>query len=296
VPPRSPAGLSTQPAHRRERPRSASLETYSAPFKGSFTSVCRRRNDEPGWQRTAERVSDWERGADRVTIRAVLTVQNTVRDRVHGVVQIAGIAGATKVAMHRYTEAVTADVRSRGKVVRRRTLACGQGASLRSFNSARPRGRVKGALRRSLVTLGRALDPPARSRRGWLLPERRRSVSLHLDRYAEFDHALETIGTINAGFAPVVDRMPLMRPPPSASTGISMRASSPKARSASASRLRSRLSCASSASMTTRRNGERSPARRGDMTSSLGAIGAESSRRAWVWKNAPRSVGQIVPG
>jgi len=32
-----------------------------------------------------------------------------------------------------------------------------------------------------------------------------------------------TIGTINAGFAPVVDRMPLMRPPPSASTARIMR-------------------------------------------------------------------------
>jgi hypothetical protein len=33
-------------------------------------------------------------------------------------------------------------------------------------------------------------DPPARSRRGWLLRERRRGVSLHLDLYTEFDHAL----------------------------------------------------------------------------------------------------------
>jgi len=34
VPPPLPAGLSTQPAHRRERPRSAPGEIRSAPFKG----------------------------------------------------------------------------------------------------------------------------------------------------------------------------------------------------------------------------------------------------------------------
>jgi hypothetical protein len=91
--------------------------------------------------------------------------------------------------MHTCIEAVTAHV-----VSRRKSCACadwrGHDGVAPVFNSARPLGRVKGALRRSLVRLVAPLTRPARSRRGWLLPERRRGVAPHLDLYAEFDYAL----------------------------------------------------------------------------------------------------------
>ena len=193
VPPRSAAGLSTQPAHRRERPRSAPRETCSAPFKGSFTSVCRRRNDEPGRQRAGERVSERERGADRVTNTRDFECSKRVHDRVHDVVQIAGMAGGTKVAMHTYTEAVTAHVRSRASRAPA-YAACGHGRRRSGLQFCATARAGQGCASPLPCDVGSALDPPARSRRGWLLPERRRGVSLlHLDLYAEFDHALKVV-------------------------------------------------------------------------------------------------------
>jgi hypothetical protein len=113
--------------------RSAPRETCSAPFKGSFTSVCRWRNDEPGRQRGGERVSELERGAHRVTNTRDFACTKRVRDRVHDAVHIAGMAGGTKVAMHTVHARRSPHTYGRAQVERSRTLACGHGrASLRS--------------------------------------------------------------------------------------------------------------------------------------------------------------------
>jgi hypothetical protein len=98
------------------------------------------------------------------------------------------MAGATRVAMDMDTEAVTAHGArvSRAPRVRWRAAMRRRRSGLRFCASARARQGFASPLP---CDVGRALDPPARSRPGWLLPERRRRVSLCLDLNAQFDHA-----------------------------------------------------------------------------------------------------------
>lgn len=144
----------------------------------------------PAGRAQARAFQSGRRSADRVTNARDFECTKRVHDRVHDVVEIACMAGGTRVAMHTCTEAVTAHVVLRHTLSARVHCARGPGGVAPASNSARPLGRVKGALRRSLVTFVAPLTRPARSQLRWLLPERRRSLSLHLDLNAEFHHAL----------------------------------------------------------------------------------------------------------
>ena len=82
-----------------------------------------------------------------------------MHDRVHEVVQIAGMAGGTKVAMHTYTEAVTAHVRSRASCAPAYAGVRPWAASLRS-SILRDRWAGQGCASPLPCDVGRALDLP----------------------------------------------------------------------------------------------------------------------------------------
>jgi hypothetical protein len=128
--------------------------------------------------------------SDRVTNADGFECTERVHDHVHDAVQIACRSAAP------LSPCTRAPRRSRRPSCRRagrcaRVVARGHDGIAPIPNSPRPLGRVKGALRRSLVTFVAPLTRPARSRPGWLLPERRRRLSLPLDLNAEFDHGAQ---------------------------------------------------------------------------------------------------------
>jgi hypothetical protein len=95
----------------------------------------------PGGTGAGECFSERARGANRVTNTCDFDCTKRVHGRVHDMVQVAGMAGATKVAMHRCTEAVTAHVRLRACRAARDTLAQRPwAAALLRSSSLRDRG------------------------------------------------------------------------------------------------------------------------------------------------------------
>ena len=187
VPPRSPAGLSTQPAHRRERPRLGPAGRVRRRSKGRSRLCAAGEMMSPAG--SAKPIAFQSgcalRKCDECAL--ILNVQNAYM-----------IAYMTWCRSHTWRAAqrspcLRAPRRSphtscRGTSCAPAYTARGPGGVAPASNSARPLGRVKGALRRSLVPFVAPLTRPARSQLRWLLPERRRSSSLHLDLSAEFDH------------------------------------------------------------------------------------------------------------